>query len=169
MNAAACPPFSPPLLLPCQRQGKWRSKYRRCVHRNSGARCLLSVMTASAAVQIKRPGARKKLVFPLINCQAEQSESGKGGTLHRPGLAKQRLRGEHSCRHWLQALVPAAHERLRQPASLHLPRANRSAGSVGHSAVICTPTWGLVEEMVGSAVSTCSWTKPQPLWETRVN
>lgn len=89
MNAVACPPFSPPLfLLPCcQRQGEWRSKYRCCVHRNSGARCLLSAMTASAAVEIKRPGTRKKLEFPLINCQTEQSQSRKGGTQLRSPLA----------------------------------------------------------------------------------
>lgn len=66
------------LLLPRQRQEEWRSKYRCTMHHNSGAHCLLSAVTASAAVEIKHPGARKKLVFPLINCQAKQSR--KRGT-----------------------------------------------------------------------------------------
>lgn len=114
-----------------------------------GPCCLLSAMTASAAVEIKRPGARKKLVFPLINCQAEQQhrESRKrrhsalvcaGQAWLSSGWGERRDRNGESTPSGISWYY-AVHAGLRHPASVHLAQKPiGEQGVTGFLAEICT-------------------------------
>lgn len=96
INAAASPPFSLPLLLPCQRQGKWRSKYRCRVHCNSGAPPPFICYDSFCYCwnQMPRREEKASILFNKLPGRVSAEKEALSSALHWPSLAKQQLRRE---------------------------------------------------------------------------
>ncbi len=157
MNAAACPPFSPPLLLlPCQRQGEWRSKYRCCVRRNSGALLPFICHDSFCCCRNQTPRREEKASIPFnkLPGRAEWEEKRRYSALLCTGQAwlssswgESRYRNRESTPSgisWYYAVH--AGSGIQHHCTYQEPIGQR--GSLGYSAEICTPRWGRVEETV---------------------
>lgn len=156
INAAASPPFSLPLLLPCQRQGKWRSKYRCRVHCNSGAPPPFICYDSFCYCWNQTPRREEKasILFNKLPGRVRAEKEALSSALHCTGQAWQSSSwGERRDRNgestpsgitWYYVIHAGSgiqHHGTEQ-------KANWSAWSLGCSAKICLQRWGLVEEMV---------------------